>query len=110
MHEAVILAAGEGGNPIIPDVWEMLVVAVSFAVLWFIAVKFVVPAFEKVYAQRAEAIEGGIAKAEAAQAEATAALEEYKRQLNDARTEANRIREAARSEGAQRNRNQESKE
>lgn len=101
MHEAVILAAGEGGNPIIPDVWEMLVVAVSFAVLWFIAVKFVVPAFEKVYAQRAEAIEGGIAKAEAAQAEATAALEEYKRQLNDARTEANRIREEARSEGAQ---------
>ncbi len=100
MHEAVILAA-EGANPIVPNVWEIVVVAIGFAALWFIAVKFVVPAFEKVYAERAEAIEGGIAKAEAAQAEATAALEEYKQQLTEARTEANRIREEARTEGAQ---------
>ncbi len=49
----------------------------------------------------AEAIEGGIAKAEKAQAEASAALEEYKQQLTDARAEANRIREEARAEGAQ---------
>ena len=36
-----------------------------------------------------------------AQAEASAALEEYKQQLTDARAEANRIREEARAEGAQ---------
>lgn len=101
MNEAIILAAEGEVNPIIPNGWEILVVAIAFAILMYIVVKKVVPAFEKIYAERAEAIEGGIAKAEEAQAEATAALEEYKQQLTDARTEANRIREEARSEGAQ---------
>jgi F-type H+-transporting ATPase subunit b len=79
----------------------MGVVLAGFALLFFIVVKFVVPMFEKTFAERAEAIEGGIAKAEKAQAEASAALEEYKQQLTDARAEANRIREEARAEGAQ---------
>ena len=101
MNEAVILAATEGANPLIPNIWEILVTLLGFAVLMFIVVKFVVPMFEKTYAERTEAIEGGLAKAEAAQAEASAALDEYKQQLIDARTEANRIREEARAEGAQ---------
>lgn len=101
MNQTVILAAAEGANPLIPNVWEILVTLLGFAVLMFIVVKFVVPAFEKTFAERTEAIEGGIAKAEAAQAEASAALDEYKQQLLDARTEANRIREDARAEGAQ---------
>lgn len=100
MNEAVILAA-EGANPLMPNWWEILVTVLGFAVLLFIVTKFVVPAFEKTYEERSQAIEGGIAKAEAAQAEANAALEEYKKQLVDARTEANRIREEARAEGAQ---------
>ena len=101
MNEAVILAAAEGANPLIPNIWEILVTLLGFAVLMFIVVKFVVPMFEKTFAERTEAIEGGLAKAEAAQAEASAALDEYKQQLIDARTEANRIREEARAEGAQ---------
>jgi F-type H+-transporting ATPase subunit b len=102
MNQVIISAATEGEtNPLVPNVWEMGVVLVGFAVLMFIVVKFVVPMFEKTFAERAEAIEGGIAKAEKAQAEASAALEEYKKQLTDARAEANRIREEARAEGAQ---------
>ncbi|MBT2531773.1 F0F1 ATP synthase subunit B [Arthrobacter sp. ISL-48] len=102
MNQLIISAAAEGDtNPLIPNIWEMFVVLVGFAVLMFIVVKFVVPMFEKTFAERAEAIEGGIAKAEKAQAEASAALEEYKQQLTDARAEANRIREEARGEGAQ---------
>lgn len=101
MNEALILAAEEGANPLIPNIWEILVTLLGFAVLMFIVVKFVVPMFEKTYAERTEAIEGGLKKAEAAQAEASAALDEYKQQLIDARTEANRIREEARAEGAQ---------
>ncbi|HSU72151.1 MAG TPA: F0F1 ATP synthase subunit B [Micrococcaceae bacterium] len=97
----IFAAATESENPLFPNGWELLIVAVGFAILMFIAVKYVVPMFEKTYAARSEAIEGGIAKAEKAQAEATAALEEYKQQLTDARTEANRIREEARAEGAQ---------
>ena len=102
MNQAIISAATEGGtNPLVPNPWEMLVVFAGFAVLMYIVVKYVVPMFEKTFAERAEAIEGGIAKAEKAQAEASAALEEYKQQLTEARTEANRIREEARAEGAQ---------
>ncbi|MGO4434243.1 F0F1 ATP synthase subunit B [Paenarthrobacter sp. RAF9] len=104
MNQLIISAATEGEkgtNPLVPNIWEMGVVLVGFAVLLYIVVKFVVPMFEKTFAERAEAIEGGIAKAEAAQAEASAALEEYKQQLTDARAEANRIREEARAEGAQ---------
>ena len=102
MNQAIISAATEGGtNPLVPNPWEMLVVFAGFAVLMYIVVKYVVPMFEKTFAERAEAIEGGIAKAEKAQAEASAALEEYKQQLHDARAEANRIREEARAEGAQ---------
>ncbi|MBP2216146.1 F-type H+-transporting ATPase subunit b [Arthrobacter sp. CAN_C5] len=95
------MAAEEGTSPLIPNLWELLVTLVGFAVLMFIVIKFVMPAFEKTFAERTAAIEGGIAKAEAAQAEANAALDEYKQQLVDARTEANRIREEARAEGAQ---------
>ena len=101
MNQLIISAATEGVNPLVPNPWEMLVVFAGFAVLMFIVVKYVVPMFEKTFAERAEAIEGGIAKAEKAQAEASAALEEYKQQLTEARTEANRIREEARAEGAQ---------
>ncbi|WP_411373638.1 F0F1 ATP synthase subunit B [Arthrobacter sp. MPF02] len=102
MNQLITSAATEGEvNPLMPNLWEMGVVLAGFLILLFIVVKFVVPMFEKTFAERAEAIEGGIAKAEKAQAEASAALEEYKQQLTDARTEANRIREEARAEGAQ---------
>lgn len=102
MNQVIISAATVGEtNPLVPNVWEMGVVLAGFAVLMFIVVKFIVPMFEKTFAERAEAIEGGIAKAEKAQAEASAALEEYRQQLTEARAEANRIREEARAEGAQ---------
>ncbi|KNC18821.1 ATP synthase F0F1 subunit B [Arthrobacter sp. RIT-PI-e] len=99
MDQIVILAAE--GNPLLPNPWEILVTGAGFAVLLYIVIKYVAPAFEKIYTQRVEAIEGGLAKAETAQAEANAALEEYKQQLVDSRAEANRIREEARAEGAQ---------
>ncbi|UVJ38233.1 F0F1 ATP synthase subunit B [Arthrobacter sp. CJ23] len=104
MNQLIISAATEGAaspSPLMPNVWEMGVVLAGFAVLMFIVVKFVVPMFEKTFAERAEAIEGGIAKAEKAQAEASAALEEYRQQLAEGRAEANKIREEARAEGAQ---------
>ncbi len=53
--------------------------------------------FQKVLDERSELIEGGIKKAEEAQAEAAAALEQYRSQLAEARTEAAQIREEARA-------------
>jgi len=56
--------------------------------------------FEKAFAARTEAIQGGIEKAEKAQREAEAALQMYTKQLADARGEAQTIREEARTQGA----------
>lgn len=104
---ALITAAeAEGGSfweeayPIIPHPGELIVGFISFAVLLYIFTKKVVPRLEEMYAERTAAIEGGMAQAEQAQAEAEAALKEYKEQLADARSEASRIREEARAEGA----------
>ena len=54
MNQVIISAATEGEtNPLVPNVWEMGVVLVGFAVLMFIVVKFIVPMFEKTFAERA---------------------------------------------------------
>lgn len=95
----LLLAAEEGANPLFPNVWEMAITLIGFLILLFLVVKFVVPAFERVYSERTEAIEGGLAKAKAAQAEAAAARDEYNQQLESARLEAQKIREEARLEG-----------
>ena len=59
------------------------------------------PRFEPTYAERTAAIQGGIEKAEKAQAEAEAALEQYNGQLAEARSEAAKIREDAKTQGTQ---------
>ena len=61
--------------------------------------KFVLPKFQEVLTEREDRIEGGIERAEAAQAEAKAALEKYNSQLAEARTEAAKIRDEARAQG-----------
>jgi F-type H+-transporting ATPase subunit b len=68
-------------------------------IILFLFWKIVLPAMRKTLDARADLIEGGIKKAENAQAEADAALEEYKKQLAEARAEAARIREQARIDG-----------
>ena len=60
----------------------------------------VVPMFEKAFTARTEAIQGGIEKAERAQREAAEALSQYTSQLTEARGEAQKIREEARTQGA----------
>jgi len=51
--------------------------------------------------ERTDKIEGGLRRAEEAQAEANRALEQYRAQLAEARHEASRLREEAREQGAQ---------
>ena len=94
--------AGESPlGPLLPEHPEELYVGiVLFLIILAVMWKVVVPMFEKTYAERTAAIQGGIQKAEAAQAEAAAALQEYKAQLATAREEASRIREEAKTHGA----------
>ncbi|HZK36187.1 MAG TPA: F0F1 ATP synthase subunit B [Aeromicrobium sp.] len=95
------LSAAEELNPLVPHTAEIFLGLVVFAIVFFAIRKFVVPNFEKAYAARTAAIEGGMEEANKAQAEADAALEKYNAQLADARHEAARIREEAKEQGAQ---------
>jgi F-type H+-transporting ATPase subunit b len=85
-------------SPIIPAWQEIVVGSVAFAVLCFVLMKFVFPQMEKTFRARVDAIEGGIKRAETAQAEANELLEQYRAQLAEARTEAARIRDEARAD------------
>jgi F-type H+-transporting ATPase subunit b len=95
------LVAPEGAtehNPIIPLWQELVVGTIAFAILCFVLMKFVFPVMEKTFAARVDAIEGGLKRAEVAQAEANELLEQYRAQLAEARTEAARIRDEARAD------------
>jgi F-type H+-transporting ATPase subunit b len=94
------LAAGEEPNPLVPHTAELVVGVIAFAILFFFLKKVVYPRFEQTFRERQETIEGGIQRAQEAQAEAQRLLEQYKAQLAEARTEAAKIRDDARAEGA----------
>ena len=96
----VLLAAESGNNPLIPAVPEMVVGLIAFTLLFLVLRKYVTPMFEKAFADRTAAIQGGLEKAEKAQAEAAEALRTYRAQLSEARGEASRLREDAREQGA----------
>ena len=93
-------AAPEGANPLIPHTAELIVGFIAFSLLFLVLRSKVVPLFEKAFAERTEAIQGGMEKAERAQVEAERALAQYTAQLNEARGEAQKIREDARVQGA----------
>jgi F-type H+-transporting ATPase subunit b len=98
----MFLYAAEGGetthSPVIPLWQEVIIGAIAFALLCYVLMKYVFPRMEQTFQARVEAIEGGIQRAEAAQAEANRLLEQYKQQLAEARTEAASIRDEARAD------------
>jgi F-type H+-transporting ATPase subunit b len=99
---AVLSAATEGEatrSPVIPEWYDIIWSAVCFIIILVFFWRYVLPRVQRLLDERAEAIEGNIAKADEAQRKAEAALEEYTAQLADARAEAGRIRETAREDG-----------
>lgn len=89
-------------GPLAPHYWSEVVAGIVFLLLVFLVMwKAVVPAFEKMYAERSDRIEGGMQRAAAAEAEAEAARSHYEKQLDEAREEAARIREDAKNSSAQ---------
>lgn len=89
-------------GPLLPHhLSELIMGVLLMLVLYFVIKAKVVPPFEKMYEERRASIQGGMEKAEKAQAEAKAALERYEAQLAEARTEAAAIREDAKNQGAQ---------
>jgi len=97
MNHAVFAAAEEAEhNPLLPAAYDIIWSAVVFAIILVAFWKVFLPKMQAMLDERAEAIEGNIAKADEAQAKAEAALQEYTAQLASARQEAGEIREAAR--------------
>nr|WP_202918436.1 F0F1 ATP synthase subunit B [Streptomyces cavernae] len=96
----VQLAEEEAQNPLIPEIPELVIGLIAFAIVFFVLGKKLLPNINTVLEQRREAIEGGIEKAEAARTEAQSVLEQYKAQLQEARHEAARLRQEAQEQGA----------
>lgn len=95
-----LAAEGEAANnPLIPAWYDIIWSGFWFLIILAVVWKVALPRLTKMLDERSAAIEGNIAKADEAQKQAEAALEEYTRQLAEARTEAGEIREAAREDG-----------
>ena len=100
MLRAFLDVRTEDINPLIPAEYDLIWSTVIFVALLIVVAVFVVPRLNTALDARAEAIEGGLKKAEEAQAAASAARDEYNAQLAEARAEAARIRDQARTDGA----------
>lgn len=102
MISRILLAAAEGEakNPLLPAdydiLWSSVVFVIMLTFFWF----KVLPNFKKTLDARTEAIEGRLAAAEKAQAEAAAKTDEISKAQENTRAEASAIREEARAEGA----------
>ena len=95
------LAAETGANPLIPTAVELVFGGIAFFVVFGALGKILLPRIQKTLEERTDALEGGLQRAEEAQAEAQQVLDQYRAQLADARHEAARLREEAREQGAQ---------
>lgn len=94
-----IVSTAENQNPLVPGVPDLIWSAVCFIILLVFFLRVILPSVQRTLDARAEVIEGGIKKAENAQAEAAAALDKHTEQLAEARAEAAKIRDQARQDG-----------
>jgi F-type H+-transporting ATPase subunit b len=94
------LADAAQSDPLIPTWPELIIGTICFFAVFGILGKMLLPRLMKTLDERHDQIEGGINRADEAQAEADRVLQQYRAQLDDARHEAARMREEAREQGA----------
>ncbi|MFJ9517591.1 hypothetical protein ACIRPK_04860 [Kitasatospora sp. NPDC101801] len=87
-------------GPLNPDKATLLFGLALFAVILLVLGKVLFPRLERTLAERHEATEGKLERAEDLRAEARETYAEYRRVLNEAHHEAARIRQEAAEEGA----------
>ncbi len=95
------LAQSGTQNPLVPNLTEVITGLIAFFIVFGVISKLLLPRIQQTLHERTDAIEGGLHRAEEAQAEAARLLDQYKAQLAEARNEASRLREQAKEEGAQ---------
>ena len=102
MFVALILAVEEhtgeieAKNPILPESKEIVWAVISFAIVFGLLAWKAWPAIKKQLKAREDRIRGDLERAEEARVEAEGSLEEYRKQLAEARGEATKIIEEAR--------------
>lgn len=95
------LAQSGSQNPLVPSLPELITGLIAFFIVFGLLAKLILPRAQKMLAERTDAIEGGLKRAEDAQAEAAKVLDQYRAQLAEARHEAARLRQDATEQGAQ---------
>ena len=89
-------------GPLAPEHLEEFIVGLVLAIIVAVGVqKIAVPKFEQMFNERANAIEGGINRAQVIQQEAEETKRHYQEQLAQSREEAAALREQARAQGQQ---------
>jgi F-type H+-transporting ATPase subunit b len=101
MQIHLIAAAAGQQDPLVPTWTELIIGIIAFLIVFGFLGRMLLPRAQKMLAERTNQIEGGLARAEEAQAKADEMLEQYRQQLAEARHEASRLREEAREQGAQ---------
>ena len=99
MLASLVLAAEtsvKAKNPILPEGKEILWAAIAFVIVFVLLAWLAWPAIKGMLKARQDRISEDLDKAEAARVEAEASLEDYRRQLAEARNEASQIIEEAR--------------
>jgi F-type H+-transporting ATPase subunit b len=89
---------GEEQNVLLPAIYDIVWGGLSFLIVLVLFAKFVMPTMREITAARTEKIEGGLARAEQSQIEASELLAKYRAALADANKEASDIRAAASAE------------
>jgi F-type H+-transporting ATPase subunit b len=98
MHSA-FLAVATADNPLLPTAPDLIYGGFVFVVVLLIIWRLALPRLNKLLDARSDAIEGGIKRAEVAEAAAEAKKGEYEAALAEARAEAAKIRDQARVDG-----------
>jgi len=88
-------------GPLAPDLTELIIGTIAFLIVFALLARVLMPRIQKTLQERTDAIEGGLKRADNAQAEAARVLKQYQEQLAEARHEASRLREEAKEQGAQ---------
>lgn len=98
---ALVLRAAEEDPSrfVLPKSDELIWGSIAFLILFVALAKVAFPAINKILQARAEKIRSGLESAERSKVEADRTLEQYRRQLADARAEAQRIVDEAKKTG-----------
>jgi F-type H+-transporting ATPase subunit b len=100
MHHAFLAVAAADSNPLLPTAPDLIYGGFVFVVVLVVFIWKVLPRLNTMLDARSDAIEGGIKRAELAEAAAEAKKGEYEALLAEARAEAGKIRDQARADGA----------